>query len=215
MTAKNQLMKADAQKVLDYRDGGLYWRHAGSGQRDDRRAIRVETRTRGVTRVVEIGGVRYQAKYAVWNWHYGIADGPVRHLDGDQANLRIENLTTLKVLPRDFIHVQSTYKKSRCPCCQHKVAVPSFDVVVMNCDLSPLHERILSVIWSAKGRPVMTDRIFQAMYIDDPEGGPSPNKMYGAFKVALHHMRTRLEGSGVSIVNNGYRQGYRLVLGGN
>jgi hypothetical protein len=215
MTAKNQLMREEARKLFDYRDGGLYWRHASTGHRKDRLAITVKTKRNRVVRSVDLGGVEYKAHYLIWNWHNGITAKPIRFADGDASNLRIENLSEMEASNAKFIRVKLGPRKLKCPCCNHRVVTPTLDVVVMNCDLSPLHERILSVIWSAKGRPVMTDRIFQAMYIDDPEGGPSPNKMYGAFKVALHHMRTRLEGSGVSIVNDGYRQGYRLVLGGN
>jgi hypothetical protein len=51
------------------------------------------------------------------------------------------------------------------------------------------------------------------MYVDDPDGGPTPTKMYLAFKVALCHLREKLAGSGIGIENVGYRQGYRLVLG--
>jgi hypothetical protein len=53
------------------------------------------------------------------------------------------------------------------------------------------------------------------MYVDDPDGGPSPTRMYADFKVALCHLRKRLEGAGISIENVGYRQGYRLVIGAN
>lgn len=61
--------------------------------------------------------------------------------------------------------------------------------------------------------PVQTERIFGAMYRDDSDGGPSPTRMYEAFKVALCHLRARLEGSGITIEIVGYRRGYRLVIG--
>lgn len=214
MTAKNQLMREEVRRLLDYRDGGLYWRHAGSGQRKDRSAIRVMTEVKGTFRVVKIGNTKFQAHYLIWNWHHGIATKPIRFVDGDTSNTRVENLEEVESAPEEIKAPKSTRRAALCPCCNHRVSSPTIDLVVMNCDLSPLHERILSVIWNAKGRPVMTDRIFQAMYVDDPEGGPSPNKMYSAFKVALHHLRSRLAGSGVSIENLGYRQGYRLKLGG-
>jgi hypothetical protein len=50
------------------------------------------------------------------------------------------------------------------------------------------------------------------MYADDPDGGPSPSKMYAAFKVALSRLRAKIQGSGAGIENCGYGQGYRLVL---
>lgn len=100
-----------------------------------------------------------------------------------------------------------------CPCCKQSVTVPSLDIVVDHYKVTPLEARILGAIWRGKGLPVQTERIFDAMYVDDPDGGPSPTRMYAAFKVALCHLRARLDGSGVSIVNVGYRRGYRLVIG--
>ena len=100
-----------------------------------------------------------------------------------------------------------------CPCCRQRVAVPTLEIVVDHYSLTPLEARILGAIWKGKGHPIQTERVFDAMYCDDPDGGPSPNRMYAAFKVALCHLRKRLQGSGVSIVNVGYRRGYRLVLG--
>lgn len=77
-----------------------------------------------------------------------------------------------------------------------------------------MQSRILGAVWKGRGHPVITERIFDAMYADDPDGGPTPARMYGAFKVALCHLRARLKGSGISIENVGYRRGYRLVIGG-
>lgn len=100
-----------------------------------------------------------------------------------------------------------------CPCCSAPVLVPTFDVAVAALKVTPMQARILEAVWKGRGRPVPTSRIFDAMFADDPDGGPSQNKMYQAFKVALSHLRDRLEGSGISIKNAGYGQGYQLVLG--
>lgn len=101
-----------------------------------------------------------------------------------------------------------------CPCCGGLVRVPTLDIVIEHCKITAHEERILRAIWRGKGRPVKTERIFDAMYEDDPDGGPSPNKMYLSFKVALCHMRKKLVGSGVSIETVGYRRGYRLAIKG-
>ena len=101
-----------------------------------------------------------------------------------------------------------------CPCCKQNVSVPSIDIVVDYYKVTPLEARILRAVWRGKGHPVQTERIFDAMYQDDPDGGPSPTRMYAAFKVALCHLRDRLRESGVSIENVGYRRGYRLVIEG-
>lgn len=99
-----------------------------------------------------------------------------------------------------------------CPCCGQPVATPSLEIVVQSYGISEFEARILGAIWRGKGRPVATERIFDAMYADDPDGGPSHTKMYQAFKFGLHRLRGRLTGSGVVIENVGYRRGYRLLL---
>jgi len=109
--------------------------------------------------------------------------------------------------------MMSITKPIECPCCKQSVRAPSLDIVIDHYKVTPLEARILGVIWRGKGHPVQTERIFDAMYVDDPDGGPSPTRMYAAFKVALCHLRARLSGSGVSIENVGYRRGYRLVMG--
>lgn len=102
-----------------------------------------------------------------------------------------------------------------CPCCKQPVSVPTLEIIVDHYGLTPLEARVLGAIWRGRGMPVMTERVFDAMYIDDPDGGPTPSKMYLAFKVALCHLRKKIEGSGVDVVNVGYRRGYRLSIGGN
>lgn len=99
-----------------------------------------------------------------------------------------------------------------CPCCGQAVAVPTLDAVTSHCRLEPMESRVLRAVWDGRGLPVLPGRIFDAMYEDDPDGGPSQKKMYASFKVALCHLRQRIEGSGISIQSVGYRQGYRLVM---
>lgn len=72
----------------------------------------------------------------------------------------------------------------------------------------------MRAVWKGNGRAVQTEQIFCAMYASDPDGGPSPCAMYRAFKALLHNIRVRLEGSGITVENAGYRKGYRLVIGG-
>lgn len=100
-----------------------------------------------------------------------------------------------------------------CPLCKQPVRMPTLEMVVDRFRVTPLEGRILGAVWKGRGLPVPTERIFDAMYADDPDGGPSPSRMYAAFKVSLCHLRARLQGSGITIENVGYRRGYRLVLG--
>jgi len=100
-----------------------------------------------------------------------------------------------------------------CPCCNQPIAVPSFEHVADAYRLTPTERRILEAIWKGRGFPVSTERIFDSIYRDDPDGGPAPNEMYRAFKVRLSRLRDKLEGTGIGVKNEGYRRGYRLVLG--
>jgi hypothetical protein len=99
-----------------------------------------------------------------------------------------------------------------CPCCNAMVSTPTLEIIIDHYGIPRRGQAILRTVWRAKGRPVPTERIFDAMYADDPDGGPAPERMYATFKACMHSLRCRLAGSGVSIENSGYRQGYRLVL---
>lgn len=100
-----------------------------------------------------------------------------------------------------------------CPCCKQAVDAPPLEIVIDHYRIPPLQASILAAVWKGKGYPVPTERIFDVMYADDPDGGPAPQTMYRDFKVALCRLRARLLGSGIGIENVGYRRGYRLVLG--
>lgn len=204
MTTLNQLTQKDAQALFDYRDGTLYWRHAGSGRRRDLLAV-----TKSAKRVqINIGGVKHEARYIVWNWHHGITHRTIVAANGDPHDIRIENLREIEIISTRFAPSRHT-----CPCCNQRVAVPSMEIVIDACKVRPIEAKILRAVWRGNGHPVTTQRIFDAMYEDDPDGGPEPQKMYSAFKIALCHLRKRLEGSGVAIRNEGYGRGYRLVMG--
>lgn len=105
------------------------------------------------------------------------------------------------------------YSEIGCPCCKRPVGVPDLDVIIDYYDVPKQEAAVLTAVWRGKGLPVPTERIFDLMYADDPDGGPEPTLMYRAMKVSMFHLRQRIKGSGVSIENCGYRRGYRLVLG--
>lgn len=211
MKAPNQLLKEEARKLFDYRDGMLYWRHAASGQRNNGRAITTRSTVYGGCKKfgVRLGGQYFSAHYLIWNWHHGITTGTVRFRDGDNGNFRIENLFEHQL--RNFAPVLHPAKFC-CPQCGTRVASPTPDIIAETVGLPPIQEAVLRAVWAGKGRPVQPEAIFTEMYSDDPDGGPGASKMYAAFKVALCHLREKLKGTGVSIENVGYRQGYRLIM---
>lgn len=208
--AVNQITKEEAQRLFEYRGGMLYWRHSASGMRRDRRAVFSKRNPRSVYDKyrVRLGGRHYAGHYLVWNWHNGIAVGPVEMKDVD-GGIGIENLReAMPASPRP----QYAPNKYVCPCCEQRVASPTPDILAELIGLPPIQEAVLRAVWAGKGRPVQPEAIFTEMYSDDPDGGPGSSRMYAAFKVALCHLREKLKGTGVSIENVGYRQGYRLIM---
>lgn len=105
-------------------------------------------------------------------------------------------------------------EETSCPCCGQTVGIPPLDIVIARSGLRPMEASILRAIWRGNGYPVRTERIFDVMYEEDPDGGPSPTRMYLAFKTALRNLRARLKGVEIAIESVGYRRGYRLVIGG-
>ena len=103
---------------------------------------------------------------------------------------------------------------SACPCCGQRVDAPSLDMVMEVARVGMIKGLILEAVWRGRGRSVPTQRIFDAMFADDPDGGPSQTEMYKRFKFGLHRLRKKLVGTGVSIVNVGYQRGYALNIEG-
>lgn len=100
-----------------------------------------------------------------------------------------------------------------CPLCRTPVRAPSLDDVIASSRLDGFEAAILSAAWASKGRKISTERIFDEMYADDPDGGPDPSAMYRAFRAALGKLNSKLAGSGIAVNGVGYRQGFRLSLG--
>lgn len=99
-----------------------------------------------------------------------------------------------------------------CPCCGGHVDAPTVDAVIVGCSLRPLEASLLHAVWRGNGHPVRTEQIFDAMYADDPDGGPSVSSMYAAFWRTLHRLRDRISGSGIAVESAGNGRGLRLTL---
>jgi len=217
-----QIDQDEARALFEYEpvNGDLVWRSTG------RRALP------GLERLVqsgieypllEIDGVFYRLNVLVWNWHHGKTDLAITWKDGNRLNNRIQNLreaAPVKLYDKGgarrhnrFAATMNLPAPIRCPCCFQETWRPTLDVVADVAGLQPMEKKVLGAIWAGNGMPVDNERIFTAMYEDDPDGGPEPVKMYNALKTALGKMRVKLAGTGVGVENMGYRQGYRLVLG--
>lgn len=160
--------------------------------------------------------------------------GPTFQSDLDAARLFIQDLE--KVAPGTIASLEQTgagndhrlirkaIKEAKrrgvlmnaipCPCCGNAVADPTLDIVVQHYGISELEARILGPLWKAKGRPVATERIFDSIYVGAVNDTPSRMKMYEALKFGLHRLRRRLQNSGLSIDNAGYRRGFLLSVKG-
>lgn len=100
-----------------------------------------------------------------------------------------------------------------CPCCGHAIKAPTLEQLIEHYQIAPQSARLLTAVWRGKGLPVSTERILDQMWADDPDGGPPEARMYRYFQWSLWDLRTKLDGSGVAVVNAGYRAGWRLVMG--
>lgn len=100
-----------------------------------------------------------------------------------------------------------------CPCCKQPIDVPSLEDAIASARLDGFEASILRAVWSGKGHPVLSERVFDEMYADDVDGGPSPTRMYAALHGALARLNSKLNDTGVAIQGVGYRKGWRLALG--
>jgi hypothetical protein len=110
------------------------------------------------------------------------------------------------------VDIEKQIRAHTCPCCGSQVEKLNVGLLVDICRVSNFQARILQAVWRGKGHPVPTERIFDVMYADDPDGGPSRSAMYNSFKVALCRLRKQIEGTGIGVENVGYGRGYRLVM---
>jgi len=219
----DQISKEQAQYLFAYDDGRLVWRSKERRKRDDA-GYEYYRKSSGQDPVWVVllgprGGQRlYMRRYLVWNWHYGHTDHELIPLDGNHLNDRIENigfagpLSKEEAAPSPAPAEQETKFGVHCPCCGGGVQVMSADLAVQVYGIPDQQARILRAVWSGKGAPAQMERVFAEMYSDDPDGGPTQDKMYKAFKVAFSHLRDKLKDSGIAIETVGYRQGYRLIL---
>lgn len=200
----NQITQREARELFDYRDGVLFWRHAASG----RRADLVASSQLAKHWRIKIGSLRYQAAYLVWNWHHGPARSLLRFKDGNTRNCRIENLEQSDI----FIDHRLTNGRAKCPCCGTMVASPGLEMIIALCQLGDIEEAIFRAAWNAKGAPVSSEKFFDVIYADDPDGGPHDKAMRTALKFGIHRLKKKLEGTGVDIVNEGRSRGYKLII---
>lgn len=88
--------------------------------------------------------------------------------------------------------------------------VPTLSVISALAGLSLYEHRVLEVIWSAKGQPIRAERIADAVWHDDIDGGP--DGALRAVHVLVHRLRGKLAGTAVRIGLGGQHRAYRIEL---
>lgn len=94
-----------------------------------------------------------------------------------------------------------------CPMCRRAVTVPQLDDLIRSRRIKGHAAAILTAVWDAAGAAVTSSALFDAMYADDIDGGPSQTQMYCALKRAVRALDAALAGSGVSVVALGNGKG--------
>lgn len=101
-----------------------------------------------------------------------------------------------------------------CPFCGGAVKVPLLDDLVLRLindhSLSENAEAFLRLMW--QGEIVKSSALLAVLYDDAPDDEPSANRLYQEAWAALAELRKALaaEGSGISVVEVGWRQGWRI-----
>lgn len=87
-----------------------------------------------------------------------------------------------------------------CPCCGQALPdFPSAAELAVAAKLSPSEATILDVLASRSGRYVSFDAILDALYGDDPSGGPDSGPLI--IRVMIHKLRRKIKGVNIMICN--------------
>jgi hypothetical protein len=101
-----------------------------------------------------------------------------------------------------------------CPICGGAARVPPLDALALRLidgrGLSENAEAFLRLFW--QGEIVKSSALLAVLYDDAPDDEPSANRLYQEAWAALADLRAALaaEGSGVTVVEVGWRQGWRI-----
>lgn len=103
-----------------------------------------------------------------------------------------------------------------CPCCRKTPILPDLTVLLIDLmnerGLTENAQSVLEALYLAAGRPVLAEKLFDRMYDHDPDGGPSPARMYADLNAALAELNAALDCTGLAVVRQGRRDGWRLIL---
>jgi len=86
-----------------------------------------------------------------------------------------------------------------CPLCRAPVPVAELGDLIRGRQITGHAEAILRTVWVARGLGVSSWALFDAMYADDEDGGPSVTTMYLELRRAVQSLAVSLAGSGVAV----------------
>ena len=100
-----------------------------------------------------------------------------------------------------------------CPMCGDTVqADERLEALLRQHRLIGRPEAVLRALWVSRGRATTTERIFDWLYADDPNGGPTIRTMYSDLYAAIETLNYRLGGK-LQIVPIGTQSGrWRLRI---
>ncbi|MGO4917768.1 hypothetical protein [Pseudogemmobacter sp. W21_MBD1_M6] len=80
-----------------------------------------------------------------------------------------------------------------CPMCGGAVPV-ALDNLIQLHKVTGQAEAILRAFWEGQGRTLSTERLFDAMYADDPDGGHGQTSMHAQLRAAVQELNILLAG---------------------
>ena len=85
-----------------------------------------------------------------------------------------------------------------CPMCRASVPVPDLDDLLDLPGVTPHAGAVLTAVWEAQGKALTSHALFDAIYADDPDGGPSSQtQCYADLRRTATALNGALAGSGV------------------
>lgn len=103
-----------------------------------------------------------------------------------------------------------------CPMCRRPAPIPDLDDLIRSRRIKGHAAAVLTAVWNGGGKVVTASAVFDEMYADDPDGGPSNTQMYLHLKRATERLAGALAGTGVAIVHSAHGPcaGWRLKITG-
>lgn len=81
--------------------------------------------------------------------------------------------------------------RAACPLCGAGLS-ETLETLLLSHRITGHPEAVLRAFWDGRGRTLSTERLFDAMYADDPDGGPGQTTMHAQLRTAVRELNTLL-----------------------